>query len=180
MYKNSASWKRTLAKCGLLQYSDVKEDGDGHVSITITALVSMEPNASNEQSEEAALEILSECEISAVWATDDGYGLTLSNRRLLTKRVRTRNLSSSTRSLARSPGVIVFPVLICTTSSRKLLGASLRTYSFAIARLRFTYGRFTTPKSARSTSLGGLRTPTMSCGASPHGFLFLATRANAR
>lgn len=80
MYKNSASWKRTLAKCGLLQYSDVKEDGDGHVSITITALVSMEPNASNEQSEEAALEILSECEISAVWATDDGYGLTLTSK----------------------------------------------------------------------------------------------------
>lgn len=80
MHKDSASWRKTLAECGLLQYSEVKESDNGHVFITITASVSMEPNASDEQSEEAALEILSGCEISAIRLTYDGYGLVLESR----------------------------------------------------------------------------------------------------
>ena len=79
MHKNYDSWEMTLAECGLLSYSVIEEATDGHVSITITASVSMEPNASNEQSEEAALEILSGCEISAIWWADDGYGLVLNS-----------------------------------------------------------------------------------------------------
>ena len=79
MHKDAESWEMTLAECGLLAYSIVEEAPDGHISVTITASVSMEPNASNEQSEEAALEILSGCEISSVWWADDGYGLALNS-----------------------------------------------------------------------------------------------------
>ena len=70
----------TLAKCGLLEYSTVKEDGDGHVSITITALIDMrlEP-LFDKQSKEAASKILSLCEISAIWLTDN-YGIILTSR----------------------------------------------------------------------------------------------------
>ena len=67
MHKDAESWKMTLAECGLLSYSTVEEAPDGHVSITITALVSMEPNASSEQSEEAAFEVLLGSEVSAIW-----------------------------------------------------------------------------------------------------------------
>ena len=79
MHKDAESWEMTLAECGLLAYSVVEEAPDGHVSITITALVSMEPNASSEQSEEAAFEVLLGSEVSAIWWADDGYGVTLSS-----------------------------------------------------------------------------------------------------
>ena len=79
MHKDAESWKMTLAECGLLSYSAVEEAPDGHVSIAITALVSMEPNASNEQSEEAAFEVLLGSEVSAIWWADDGYGVTLNS-----------------------------------------------------------------------------------------------------
>ena len=79
MRKDAESWEMTLAECGLLSYSTVKEAPDGHVSITITASVSMEPNVSDEKSEEAAFEILLGSEISAIWWADDGYGVTLNS-----------------------------------------------------------------------------------------------------
>ena len=79
MHKDAESWEMTLAECGLLAYSVVEEAPDGHVSITITALVSMEPNASSEQSEEAAFEVLLGSEVSAIWWADDGYGVTLNS-----------------------------------------------------------------------------------------------------
>ena len=79
MHKDAESWEMTLAECGLLSYSTVEEAPDGHVSITITTLVSMEPNASNEQSEEAAFEVLLGSEVSAIWWADDGYGVTLNS-----------------------------------------------------------------------------------------------------
>lgn len=44
MHNNPGWWKGTLAKCAILQDSKIEEKGDGHVSITINALISMEPN----------------------------------------------------------------------------------------------------------------------------------------
>ena len=80
MNNNPGSWMNTLAKCGLLEYSTVKEEGDGHVSITITALTDMrlEPFF-DKQSKEAASKILSLCEISSICLTDN-YGIILTSR----------------------------------------------------------------------------------------------------
>ena len=79
MHNNPGSWMETLAKCNLLQYSTVKEKGDGHVSITITVLTDTEPKPCDEKSKEAASKILSLCEISAIWLTDNG-GIALTSR----------------------------------------------------------------------------------------------------
>lgn len=80
MNNNPGSWMNTLAKCGLLEYSTVMEEGDGHVSITITALTDMRPEPFfDKQSKEAASKILSLCEISAIWLTDN-YGIALASR----------------------------------------------------------------------------------------------------
>lgn len=80
MNNNPGSWMNTLAKCGLLEYSTVKEEGDGHVSITITALTDMrlEPFF-DKQSKEAASKILSLCEISSICLTAN-YGIILTSR----------------------------------------------------------------------------------------------------
>ncbi|MCP9466272.1 MAG: hypothetical protein NNC22_02650, partial [Candidatus Nanosynbacter sp. P5B_S4_bin.39.1] len=79
MHNNPGWWKGTLAKCAILQDSKIEEKGDGHVSIAINALISMEPNNCDKQSKEAASKILSLCEISSIWFTDDG-GIALTSR----------------------------------------------------------------------------------------------------
>ena len=80
MNNNPGSWMNTLAKCGLLEYSTVKEEGDGHVSITINTSTDIMPEPSfDKQSKEAASKILSLCEISAIWLTSN-YGITLTSR----------------------------------------------------------------------------------------------------
>ena len=79
MHNNPGWWKGTLAKCAILQDSKIEEKGGGHVSIAINALISMEPNNCDKQSKEAASKILSLCEISSIWFTDDG-GIALTSR----------------------------------------------------------------------------------------------------
>ena len=80
MNNNPGSWKNILAKCGLLRYSTVEESRDGHLSITINALTYMEPKPCDEKSKEAASKILSLCEISAIWLTDDSSGIVLESQ----------------------------------------------------------------------------------------------------
>ena len=79
MHNNPGSWMETLAKCNLLQYSTVKEEGGGHISITITALIDTEPKPCDEKSKEAASKILSLYEISDIRLTDNG-GIALASR----------------------------------------------------------------------------------------------------
>lgn len=80
MNNNPGSWMNTLAKCGLLEYSTVKEEGDGHVSITINTITDIMPEPSfDKQSKEAASKILSLCEISEICLTGN-YGITLTSR----------------------------------------------------------------------------------------------------
>ena len=79
MHNNPGWWKGTLAKCAILQDSKIEEKGDGHVSIAINALISMEPNNCDKQSKEAASKILSLCEISEICLTGN-YGITLTSR----------------------------------------------------------------------------------------------------
>ena len=179
MNNNPGSWMNTLAKCGLLEYSTVKEDGDGHVSITITALTDMrlEPFF-DKQSKEAASKILSLCEISAIWLTDN-YGIILTSLydgctitidELDYETFREENLDKESVRLDNELSEISWigtPRLACTTSSRRSLEAISLKFSFAISRQRYVCAESTTPRSARGTSLGSigrLRNPTMTCG----------------
>ena len=167
MHNNPGSWMETLAKCNLLQYSTVKEKGDGHVSITITVLTDTEPKPCDEKSKEAASKILSLCEISAIWLTDNGGialtsrydGCTITINGIGLHYSHEENLDYEYAELDRRLSEIswtggVFPRLACTTSLRKSLEVILRAYSFVTAHPKSACIGSTTQRSTRGTSLG--------------------------